>query len=229
VVAVVAAAKDGTRVRYEAKKGVVLATGGFAANKELRMKYDSRITPTSAPRTTPAPPETASSCGEGRRGLVGMEYIQLLPLGDPKTGALDGWVGFNVEDYIYINKKGQRFVSEAERRDVMTQALIKQPDQFMYIVCDAHSMPRPRPRTASTRPPSSWSRPARAFSADTIEELAVKIGVDPVAFRKSVDEYNLGWRPRTIPSARSSWARRSTRLPSTPAPGYRPSTTPWAA
>jgi fumarate reductase flavoprotein subunit len=214
VVAVVAAAKDGTRVRYEAKKGVVLATGGFAANKELRMKYDSRITPNLG--TTNHPGATGDGIALAEKvgaAFVGMEYIQLLPLGDPKTGALDGWVGFNVEDYIYINKKGQRFVSEAERRDVMTQALIKQPDQFMYIVCDAHSMPTPQTKNSFNQTAEQLVKAGSAFSADTIEELAVKIGVDPAAFRKSVDEYNLGIETKNDPFGKKLLGQKIDKAP----------------
>jgi fumarate reductase flavoprotein subunit len=214
VTAVVAVAKDGTRIRYEGKMGVVLATGGFAANKELRQKYDSRITPnlgtTNHPGATGDGIVLAEQIGAA---FVGMEYIQLLPLGDPKTGALDGWVGFNVEDYIYINKKGERFVSEAERRDVMTQALIKQPDQFMYIVCDAHSMPTPQTKNSFNQTAEQLVKAGSAFSADTIEELAAKIGVDPAAFRKSVDEYNAGVETKNDPFGKKLLGQKIDKAP----------------
>ena len=200
VTGVVAVGKDGKRIRYNAKFGVVLATGGFAANKEMRQKYDARITPnlgtTNHPGATGDGIVMATAIGSG---LVGMEYIQMLPLGDPKTGALDGWVGFNVEDYIYINKQGKRFVSEAERRDVMTQALIKQTDQFMYIVCDAHSMPTPQTKNSFNQTAEQCVKNGTAFTADTIEGLAAKIGVDPAAFRKTVDEYNAGVEAKNDP------------------------------
>lgn len=214
ITAVVAADKSGVRTRYEAKMGVVLATGGFAANKELRMKYDSRITPNLG--TTNHPGATGDGIVLAEKAgaqLVGMEYIQLLPLGDPKTGALDGWVGFNVEDYIYINKDGKRFVSEAERRDVMTQALIRQTDQFMYIVCDAHSMPTPQTKNSFNQTAEQLVKAGSAFSADTIEELAVKIGVDPAAFRKTVDEYNAGVESKNDPFGKKLLGNKLDKAP----------------
>lgn len=200
ITAVVAADKNGVRTRYEAKMGVVLASGGFGANKELRQKYNPRVTPNLG--TTNHPGATGDGLLLAEKigaQLVGMEHIQLLPLGDPKTGALDGWVGFGVEDYIYINKEGKRFVSEAERRDVMTQALIRQTDQFMYIVCDAHSMPTPQTKNSFNQTAEQLVKAGSAFSADTIEELAVKIGVNPAAFRKTVDEYNAGVESKNDP------------------------------
>jgi fumarate reductase flavoprotein subunit len=191
VTGVVAVNEAGQRIRYNASRGVVLATGGFAANKEMRQQYDARITPNLG--TTNHPGATGDGIIMAKAigvDLVGMEYIQMLPLGDPKTGGLEGWVGFNVEDYIYINKLGKRFVSEAERRDVMTQALIRQPDQFMYIVCDAHSMPTPQTKNSFNETAEDCVKKGTAFTANTIEELAAKIGVDPAAFRATVDEYN---------------------------------------
>jgi fumarate reductase flavoprotein subunit len=214
VTGVVAEGKDGKRIRYNAKKGVVLATGGFAANKEMRQQYDPKITPnlgtTNHPGATGDGIVMATAIGAD---LVGMEYIQMLPLGDPKTGALDGWVGMNVEDYIFINKAGSRFVSEAERRDVMTQALIKQPDQFMYIVCDAHSMPTPQTKNSFNQTAEECVKRGSAFSADTIEALAGKIGVDPAAFRKTVDEYNAGIDAKNDPFGKDLLGQKLDKAP----------------
>lgn len=69
--------------------------------------------------------------------LIGMEDIQMLPLGDPKTGSLSGNIETIVEDRIFINKKGKRFVAEDERRDVMTNALLNQSDVLLYVIVDS--------------------------------------------------------------------------------------------
>lgn len=193
VTGVVAVDAAGARIRYNAKMGVVLATGGFSANKEMRQKYNPKLTPnlgtTNHPGATGDGIIMAQNIGAD---LVGMEYIQLLPLGDPASGALDGWIGMNVEDYIFVNKDGKRFVSEAERRDVMTQALIQQRDQFMYVICDAHSMPTPQTKNSFNQTAESLVKSGKDFSADTIEALAQKIGIDPAALKATVDRYNEG-------------------------------------
>jgi urocanate reductase len=193
IVGVVATDADGKRVRYNASKGVVLATGGFGANKEMRQKYDPKITPNLGTTNSVGATGDGILLGQAiNANLVGMEYIQMLPLGDPKTGVLEGWIGFDVENYIYINKLGKRFVSEAERRDVMTQALIKQPDQFMYVVCDAHSFPTPQDKNSFNETAEQLVKSGRDFTANTIEELATKMGVDPVAMKATIDRYNEG-------------------------------------
>jgi len=193
VTGVVAVNAEGKRIRYNASKGVVLATGGFGANKEMRQAYDPKITPNLG--TT----NHVGATGDGivmaqaiNANLVGMEYIQMLPLGDPKSGVLEGWIGFDVENYIYINKLGKRFVSEAERRDVMTQALIKQPDQFMYVVCDAHSFPTPQTKNSFNETAEQLIKSGRDYASDTIEGLAAQMKVDPVALKATIDRYNEG-------------------------------------
>ena len=68
-----------------------------------------------------------------------MEYIQCLPLGNPETGGLNGWIGgIGVEYYYQVNKSGKRFMAEDGRRDVMTKALLEQPGSFSYVIADSH-------------------------------------------------------------------------------------------
>jgi len=193
VTGVVAVNAEGQRIRYNASKGVVLATGGFGANKEMRQAYDPKITPNLGTTNHVGATGDGIIMAQGvNANLVGMEYIQMLPLGDPKTGGLEGWIGFDVENYIYVNKLGKRYVSEAERRDVMTQALIKQPDQFMYVVCDAHSFPTPQTKNSFNETAEQLIKSGRDYTSDTLEGLAAQMNVDPVAFKATIDRYNEG-------------------------------------
>lgn len=103
--------KGGHTHRYEAK-AVILATGGFTANVELRTKYD--------PRLGPEFPTTANPFGSTFDGATGdglimaqklgaatkdAEYLQLIPFWG---GRLLDYVGGD----IYVNTVGQRFVNE---------------------------------------------------------------------------------------------------------------------
>jgi urocanate reductase len=53
--------------------------------------------------------------------LIDMGQIQLLPMGDPETGSLSGNIEQGVENRIFVNKEGNCFVTEGERRDVMAK------------------------------------------------------------------------------------------------------------
>ena len=127
--------KTGNKVTVKANNGVVLATGGFGRNIEMRVKYneETKLWPT-LDETIPSTNTTAIT-GDGivmseeiGAELVQMGNIQLLPLGDPQTGSLSGNIEHSVESRIFVNKEGNRFVNEGGRRDEMTLALFEQPD-----------------------------------------------------------------------------------------------------
>jgi urocanate reductase len=193
-VGVEATGPTGNKVTLYAKKGVVLATGGFARNIEMRQKYnkhwktlDASIPSTNHPGAT----------GDGiimaqavNADLVGMEWIQLLPMGDPKTGSLSGNIEQGVEDRIFVNKQGNRFVDEGARRDVMTQALYEQDGATMWVILDKHSYPTGDTKNNFNETIDELVAAGRAFKADTIEELAAKIGVPPANLAKAVTDFN---------------------------------------
>ena len=51
-------------LEFRANKGVVLASGGFSANVELRMQYNDKLDEKIGTTNSPAQPETASSWPE---------------------------------------------------------------------------------------------------------------------------------------------------------------------
>ncbi|MDF2532086.1 MAG: ifcA, partial [Clostridia bacterium] len=122
--------------------------------------------------------------------LIGMEQIQLLPMGDPQTGSLSGNIEQGVENRIFVNKDGNRFVDEGARRDVMTKALFEQKDATMWIVLDKHSYPTGSTKNNFNETIDQLVAEGRAYKADTLEDLAKQIGVTPENLVKSVSEFN---------------------------------------
>ncbi|MBW8383200.1 MAG: FAD-dependent oxidoreductase, partial [Youngiibacter sp.] len=193
VVGVVAEGKNG-KVTLNATKGVVLATGGFGANVEMRNKYNTELWPDLTDVKTT---NHTGATGDGivmaeavNAKLVGMEYIQLLPMGDPVTGSLSGNIEQGVQNRIFVNKEGERFVDEGARRDVMTKALMEQTDSYMWVIVDKNSYPTGDTKNNFNETIDDLVKAGRAFKADTLEDLAKQIGVDPVAFVKSVETFN---------------------------------------
>lgn len=191
---VIATGPSGNKVTLYAKKGVVIATGGFSKNIEMRQKYntqwktlDASIPSTNHPGATGDGIVMAQEVGSD---LVGMEYIQLLPMGDPQTGSLSGNIEQGVENRIFVNKEGNRFVAEDARRDVMTQALYQQPDATMWVIVDKHSYPTGSTKNNFNETIDELVESGRAFKADTLEELAAKIHVPAANLVKAVAEFN---------------------------------------
>lgn len=177
----------------KANKGVVMATGGFAANVEMRNKYNKTWSDLTNIKTT----NHVGATGDGivmaekaGANLVGMEHIQLLPMGDPKTGSLSGNIEQGVENRIFVNKDGNRFVDEGARRDVMTKALFEQKDASMWVILDKHSYPTGDTKNNFNESIDELVKAGRAYKADTLEDLAKQIGANPDNLKNAVAEFN---------------------------------------
>ncbi|WP_313794911.1 flavocytochrome c [Fundicoccus culcitae] len=183
---------NGEKVELRAS-AVVIATGGFAANEEMREEFNENWPSLADIKTTNHTGATGDGIELGQQvnaSLVGMSDIQLLPMGDPETGSLSGNIEQGVQDRIFVNSDGLRFVNEGERRDVMTKALFEQEDALMWTIVDQHSYPTGDTRNNFNETIDELVAAGRAYEADTLEELAELIGVDPANLVATVDEFN---------------------------------------
>lgn len=203
-------------ITLNANKAVVLATGGFAGDVEYRQKYNPKLTENIL--TTNHPGGDASGIVMAEKigaNLVGMEYIQLLPMGDPVTGSLSGNIETTVEDRIFVNKDGKRFVAEDERRDVMTNALFDQKDAYMWVIVDSKVYPTLETKNNFNEPIGDLIKAGRAVKADTLDELAEKIGVPADNLKKTIEEYNKG-----IDAGKDAYGRKLLGIKFDKAPYY---------
>lgn len=192
VVGVKAKGIDG-EVIVKANNGVVIAAGGFGANVEMRDKYNKNWPALTNIKTTNHPGATGDGLVIAEKvgaNLIGMEHIQLLPMGDPKTGSLSGNIEQGVENRIFVNKDGNRFVDEGARRDVMTKALMEQKDASMWVILDKHSYPTGDKKNNFNESIDELVKQGRAYKADTLEDLAKQIGVNADNLVKAVNEFN---------------------------------------
>ncbi len=192
VVGVKAKGPDG-EVIAKANNGVIMAAGGFGANVEMRDKYNENWPTLTHLKTTNHPGATGDGLAMAEAvgaNLIDMKELQLLPMGDPETGSLSGNIEQGVENRIFVNKDGNRFVDEGARRDVMTQALFDQEDTFMWTVLDKHSYPTGDIKNHFNESIDQLVEQGRAYKADTIEDLAKQIGVEPENLVKAVDDFN---------------------------------------
>ena len=175
-------------------KAVVIATGGFAANVDMRQEYDDTLIDSLPTTNTPAATGDGIKMAEAVDAqVIGMEYIQSLPLGNPADGGLNAWVGGSgVEYYYQVNKEGQRFMAEDGRRDTMTQALLAQTDAMSYVISSAenHVEVNEENHTIWGDNIDELVENNVVFRADTIEELAEQIDIDPAILKATHDQFN---------------------------------------
>ena len=131
----VKATMDGSEYTFNAKGGVVLATGGFGANPEMVKKYNPKIDERF--KTTDAPGSTGEALYMAERAgaeLVNMGYIQTYPICDPLSGAIELIADARFDGAIMLNQEGKRFVEELQRRDVLSEAILNQTGRYCWVL-----------------------------------------------------------------------------------------------
>lgn len=181
VTGVHASLTDGTEVVLHANNGVILATGGFGANTEMVMEYDNywgdllyeEIGTTNITATVGEGIEMAQNAVNA--DVTGMEFTQLMPIGYASSGILALGNGTNV---MYVTPEGVRFVDEYAERDVISMAAFTNGGEngLFYEIGLKSNI-------------SLWSD-ADCYEADTIEELAELVGMDPDVLAAEVEKYN---------------------------------------
>ncbi len=176
------------------KKGIVIASGGFSANVGMRNKYDEiwgktldeKVKTTNLPSITGEVLEFV--VGSGAQ-LKDMGYIQLLPTTDPATGATNHKITETTN--IFVNKLGNRFVNEQERRDVLSKAALAQPDHIFYLIGAEDTL------NIDKDGRSRWGvlltdliKQKKAYKGDSFEDLAKQIGMNPDNLKKTVEKWN---------------------------------------
>jgi tricarballylate dehydrogenase len=172
------------------KGSVVLACGGFEGNPALQSKYIG-------PRSVYLRPickgayfnrgegiEMALEIGAAPSGDFGSYHAEPI---DPRSGVSEPSV-FIFPYGILVNKSSKRFVNEAPGTvdawyERITRRIYEQDEGIAYVILDQRIKDIPNYRLAirSDQP---------AIEADSIEALAVKLGIDPDTLAQTLDDYN---------------------------------------
>lgn len=177
---------DGANVTLHASKSVVLATGGFSANAPMVVEYNNywpglsdTMPSTNAPTLSGDGIVMAKAIGAD---LTGMGYAQLMPSSHPVDGSLFSGIWGSADTQLFINKEGKRYVNEYAERDVLSKAALEQTDGIFYIICDKD--------IAATADVAGMEAKGNVVSANTLEELAEKLGIPADTFVAEVERYN---------------------------------------
>lgn len=191
VIGVEAEQADGTKVIIRANNGVVMATGGFSVNTKMLQEYNNywEVIPDNI-KTTNASGQKGEGIAMGLEAgaaLTGMEFSQMMPISDPKSGALFTGLILPPANYIFVNEEGNRFVDEFESRDVLSNAAFEQGGLF-YMIADENI--KGKAENTSDEKIQQEIEQGIIITADTLEDLAVKIGVNPETLVNTINKYN---------------------------------------
>lgn len=190
VIGVTATDKVGNKYEFTSKDGVILATGGYSQNKEMRQKSAPHLTSEMVSTNQPG------ATGDGiiiatRHGAdtTGMNYVQVYPLATPGTGALQGRARkmAGLDDVIDVNKNGERFVKEDARRDEFVAAIKKQPGGVVYDINDSSIV---KPLNSFNEDVETLVSIGRIYKADSLADLAKQLGMPADKLEATVAEFN---------------------------------------
>ncbi|QPC80941.1 FAD-dependent oxidoreductase [Phototrophicus methaneseepsis] len=206
VVGVIASTEEGYK-RFNASKGVIMATGDIGGNADMCAAYAPLALKVNHSDYTPIGQNT----GDGHRmGLWAGGVFQDTPFPTMIHPQAFSWLQYA---YLFVNQRGQRYMNEDSWVQAKSLQLMMQPDvPWGFSIFDAN-WPEEVAQTVEIGGGMFWDsfRPYgvewtpdgdRAtmqsyieggeigFTADTLEELAEKIGVPVDTFVATVERYN---------------------------------------
>ncbi len=178
------------------KGGVILATGGFQANVQMRVAHMGRFADSLILRGS------RYNTGEGILMALGIGAKPAGQWGDYHSAVLDArspkeecgvTALYNYQMGIIVDQNGKRFLDEGEDyRDntyvKFSKYIIDHADGLAFSIFDDKMVSRPEFHRA-------WRPVGEPYQADTLEELAGKLGILPAALVQTVKEFNTAVQP----------------------------------
>ncbi|SDE56962.1 FAD-dependent oxidoreductase [Sporomusa acidovorans] len=207
VIGTVAKSKDGSYIKFVGNKGVILATGDYASDKEMMARYcplGAQAHVVSA--VTPG----GMSSGDGHK--MGLWAGGAMQKAEPHAAMIFTAAGPAPYFNLHVNKFAKRFANEDLPHTHSAVTILQQPDRLAYTIWDANFIEQ-LASTISTHSGTEWDYPHRVvgekwepdealkgwenlikaerlFKADTIEELAEKLQLPVDALKETIARYN---------------------------------------
>lgn len=177
----------GKKQYWRATRGVIAASGGYAANAEMCGFFDPRLTKLNTTNQPCSTGEVLRAIQDVNGLAVGMDYIQCIPWTAPGyTSTADVFQA--IEYTIFVNKEGKRYVAEDNRRDVIRDATLAQTDQTVFQLCDTDGYEEHKKFYYEMN--EAALKNGVLFRCNTIEEAAAKVKIPAAELKKTVKEFN---------------------------------------
>jgi 3-oxo-5alpha-steroid 4-dehydrogenase len=184
---------DGVQKRIRARKGIVIATGGYAFNQDMLARYNTAY----APHATRFLRLGSLACtGSG---------IEMAHAAGAKLGKMDRvYAGRSLAppqamlDGIVVNSQGHRFINEDACNAFVGEAVANQPDGRAWLILDwqalravAHGLlPRDKNFIPYSLPKILNIILGGTRQSAQIRKLAAKCRIDSSSLEKTVTAYN---------------------------------------
>jgi 3-oxosteroid 1-dehydrogenase len=193
--------KDGTEQRIDARLGILINAGGYARNQQMLDRY---IPGMSAENTNVGPGDTGEMIEAG--GAAGAALVQMdgfiggqvtLPPGSEGSPHKPMVQGDMAKPHaLVVDQGGERFVSESSNYTDFTRAQLERNRQKpaipSWMVFDSQYIDTYMlaGTMAGAKKPQAWYDAGYLHQANSIEELATGLDIDPAKLRATVDRFN---------------------------------------
>lgn len=199
VTGVVAENSDGREIRLRARRGVVIATGGFEWNASLVKAFlrGPMTGPVSVPENEGDGLLMAIEAGAQLGNMQNAFWMQSALEMKPQRGARPNFMLGSDErarpGAILVNRAGKRFVNEAVNYNAVGKAIVafdagthSYPNVPYWLIIDQRYRDKYPVFTAQPGSPT----PSYMLQADTLGALADAAGIDPAGLVATVERFN---------------------------------------
>lgn len=192
--------KDGKPWRIGANLGILMNSGGFSQNQEMRDRYM---------------PGTRKEWSNGIESNTGDMHVEMERIGGV-LGQMDQMVGFQMtrspgweDSYvkpgtqtvtarphaIQVDQSGVRYMNEGGSYELFCETMLKRNEKVpavpSWAIMDTQFIEKyPLADKSGKKIPQKWYEANYIKQANTIEDLAKLINVDPATLKNTVDRWN---------------------------------------
>lgn len=193
---------DGRRLRIRARKGVLLASGGFERNEEMQRHFLRGPVPYTlgAEGNVGDGIHMAMAVGADLRNMNEVWHQVVYTAEGEESGAMRGGISLwgqierRYPGGICVNRYGERFANEAAAYDVTWRSFhtwenwgeLGYRNMPAFAVFD-HSV---RQKLTITGRTAADPLPEWVVEAATLDELAKRTGIDPAGLARTVERFN---------------------------------------
>jgi len=194
------------KIEVRAKRGVVLASGGFPGNKALRERYYGHLQ--AGKNHHPLPP--ATNTGDGIRvaqdagGIFTEDAahpaawtpVSLVPQANGRSEPFPHFIDRGKPGVIAVNQRGQRFVNEADSYHDFVKAMVHTCEDDakveVFLLADHRAIRRYGLGAAPPAPGrlGPHLRSGYLTRGADVAALALALGLDPAQLAAAVERFN---------------------------------------
>jgi len=163
-------------------RSVIVATGGFSANREMVVKYRPELDGFVTTNHKGATGSGIALLQHIGADTVDMGEIQIHPTVEQTTSYLVS-EAIRGGGAILVSQAGHRFYNEMETRDKVSAEIIALPEKSAWIIFDDQVR-------AANKAADEYIAKGFVISAPTPHELAVKLNMDQETLQTTLGRYN---------------------------------------